>query len=34
MNYHTMADFRVAHQAALEQLLTEIIATMMANDLV
>jgi len=34
VNYHTLADFRVAHQEALEQLLTEIIATMMANDLV
>jgi transposase len=34
VNYHTLADFRVAHQDALEQLLTEIIATMMAQDLV
>jgi transposase len=34
VNYHTLADFRVTHQDALEQLLTEIIATMMAQDLV
>jgi transposase len=34
VNYHTLADFRVAHQGALEQLLTEIIATMLAQDLV
>lgn len=34
VNYHTLADFRVTHQAALEKLLTEIIATMMHQKLV
>lgn len=34
VNYHTLADFRVAHQEALEKLLTEIIATMMHQKLV
>ena len=34
VNYHTLADFRVAHQEALDKLLTEIIATMMHQGLV
>jgi transposase len=34
VNYHTLSDFRVAHQGALEQLLTDILAAMMAEDLV
>ena len=34
VNYHTLADFRVTHQEALEKLLTEIIATMMHQKLV
>lgn len=34
VNYHTLADFRVAHQEALDQLLTDIVATMMTQDLV
>jgi transposase len=34
VNYHTLADFRVKHQEALEKLLAEIIATMMHQKLV
>jgi transposase len=34
VNYHTLSDFRVARQGALDQLLTEIIATMLAQKLV
>lgn len=34
VNYHTLADFRVTHQGALDRLLTEIVATLMAQDLV
>jgi transposase len=34
VNYHTLSDFRVTNQAALEKLLTEIIATMMHQKLV
>jgi len=34
VNYHTLADFRITNQAALEKLLTEIIATMMHQKLV
>ena len=34
INYHTLADFRVAHESALNELLTEIVASMMAADLV
>ena len=34
VNYHTLADFRVTHQDALEKLLTGIIATMMHQKLV
>jgi transposase len=34
INYHTLSDFRVAHQEALDQLLTEILATMMDAGLV
>jgi transposase len=33
-NYHTLSDFRVAHQAALDGLLTEILASMMTEGLV
>lgn len=34
VDYHTLSDFRVAHQQALDKLLTEIIATMMNQKLV
>ena len=34
INYHMLADFRVAHQAALDDLLTQIIASLMAGGLV
>ena len=34
MNYHTLADFRVAHQEALDRLLTDIVAMLMSQDLV
>ncbi len=34
VDYHTLSDFRVAHQAELDKLLTEIIATMMNQELV
>lgn len=34
VNYHTLSDFRVTHQEALEKLLTEIIAVMMHRKLV
>ncbi len=33
-DYHTLSDFRVAHQEALDKLLTEIVATLMAQKLV
>lgn len=34
VDYHMLSDFRVARQGALDKLLTEIVATMMAQDLV
>jgi transposase len=34
INYHTLSDFRVAHQEALDSLLTEILASMMDARLV
>jgi transposase len=34
INYHTLSDFRVVHQDALDQLLTDILATMMDAGLV
>ena len=34
INYHMLADFRVAHQRALEELLTELVAAMMVEGLV
>jgi transposase len=34
INYHTLSDFRVAHQDALDDLLTEILASMMNAGLV
>ena len=34
VDYHILADFRIAHQEALDNLLTEIIATMMNQKLV
>jgi transposase len=34
INYHMLSDFRVANQAALDDLMTEIIALMMASGLV
>ena len=34
INYHTLSDFRVAHQEALDGLLTEILASMMDSGLV
>ena len=33
-NYHTLSDFRVAHQEALDGLLTEVLASMLAGGLV
>jgi len=34
INYHMLSDFRVAHQAALDDLLTEILASMLCEGLV
>lgn len=34
VDYHLLSDFRVVHQGALDRLLTEIVGTLMANDLV
>jgi len=34
MNYHTLADFRVAHEEFLDRLLTESVATLMHQDVV
>ena len=34
VDYHLLSDFRVEHQEALDQLLTQIVATLMAQDLV
>lgn len=34
VDYHLLSDFRVAHQEALDRLLTEIVGSLMANDLV
>lgn len=34
INYHMLSDFRVAHQAALDTLMTDILAAMMAEGLV
>jgi len=34
VNYHTLADFRTAHQEALDKLLTEIVATLMKQKMV
>jgi transposase len=34
VDYHTLSDFRIAHQEALDKLLTEIIAAMMNQNLV
>lgn len=34
VNYHTLADFRVAHGAILERMLTESVATLMASGVV
>ena len=34
INYHMLSDFRVAHQEALNELLTQIIASLMAADIV
>jgi len=34
VDYHLLSDFRVVHQGALDKLLTEIVATMMVQDLV
>lgn len=33
-NYHTLSDFRVAHEADLDRLLTDILAVLLAEDLV
>ena len=33
-NYHTLSDFRVAHQESLDELLTKVLASMMAEGLV
>lgn len=34
LNYHTLSDFRVAHRAALDRLLTEILAVLLQGGLV
>ena len=34
INYHMLSDFRVAHRAALDELLTQIVASLMAADAV
>ena len=34
VNYHTLNDFRVGHEAALDELLTQMLATLMDQDLV
>jgi transposase len=34
VNYHLLSDFRVAHQEALDELMTQIIAAMMAEELI
>ena len=34
INYHMLSDFRVTHQQAMDELLTEILATMMVDGLV
>lgn len=34
VDYHLLSDFRVEHRQALDQLLTRIVATLMANELV
>ena len=34
VDYHLLSDFRVEHQEALDELLTQIVATLMAQDLV
>lgn len=34
MNYHTLNDFRVGHEKAVDELLTQMLATLMAHDLV
>lgn len=34
VNYHLLSDFRVAHQKALDDLLTQILASLMAEELV
>lgn len=34
VNYHTLSDFRVGRQAQLDQLLTQLLASLMATDLV
>jgi transposase len=34
LNYHTLNDFRVAHEAALDDLLTQLLATLMSQNLV
>ncbi len=34
VNYHTLSDFRVSHQSALEDLMTQVLAAMMGQGLV
>lgn len=34
VNYHTLSDFRVAHEGALDELLTQVVALLMAEGLV
>ena len=34
INYHMLSDFRVAHQAALDEVLTQIVASLMAAEVV
>lgn len=34
MNYHTLSDFRVDHEKALDDLMTEVLAMLMERDIV
>lgn len=34
VNYHTLSDFRVTNEAAIDELLTQVLATLMAHDVV
>jgi hypothetical protein len=34
MNYHTLNDFRVGHEQALDELFTQVLAALVAKDVV